>query len=155
MASFPPRLSVSCLLVAGLTYGCLGHVPPPVNDMPDPDPTRPLTGTTVTAEDLDRSPVQPIERTLQSRVPGVLITQSPDGGLSIRIRGATTINGNTEPLFVIDGQPIMAGPGGSLVGINPRDIASIEVLKDASSLAFYGVRGANGVIIIKTKHSNQ
>jgi TonB-dependent SusC/RagA subfamily outer membrane receptor len=123
--------------------------------MPDPDPTRPLTGTTVTAEDIDRMPVQPIERTLQSRVPGVLITTTPDGALSIRIRGATTINGNTEPLFVIDGLPIMAGPGGSLVGINPRDIASIEVLKDASSLAFYGVRGANGVIIIKTKHSNQ
>ena len=155
MASFAPRLPVSCLLVAGLTFGCLGHVPPPVNDMPDPDPTRPLTGTTVTADDIDRMPVQSIERTLQARVPGILITQTPDGGISIRIRGATTINGSTEPLFVIDGLPIMAGPGGSLVGINPRDIASIEVLKDASSLAFYGVRGANGVIIIKTKHSNQ
>lgn len=123
--------------------------------MPDPSPSRPLAGTTVTAEDLDRSPVQPVERTLQAQVPGVMITQTPDGWLSVRIRGATTINGSTEPLYVIDGLPIQPGPGGSLVGINPHDIASIEVLKDAASLAFYGLRGANGVILIKTKHVNQ
>jgi len=155
MASFPPRLSVSCLLVAGLTSGCLGHVPPPVNDMPDPSPTRPLTGTTVTADDIAQSPSQPIEKILQAHVPGVTITRTPSGWLSVRIRGSTTINGSTEPLYVIDGLPIQGGPDGSLEGINPNDIASIEVLKDASSLAFYGVRGANGVILIKTKHSNQ
>jgi TonB-dependent SusC/RagA subfamily outer membrane receptor len=123
--------------------------------MPDPSPSRPLAGTTVTAEDLDRSPGQPIERVLQNHVAGVMITQTPDGWLSVRIRGATTINGSTEPLYVIDGLPIQPGPGGSLVGINPHDIASIEVLKDAASLAFYGLRGANGVILIKTKHVNQ
>lgn len=123
--------------------------------MPDPSPTRPLAGTTVTAEDLDRSPGQPLERVLQNHVAGVMITQTPDGGISVRIRGATTINGSTEPLYVIDGLPIQPGPGGSLVGLNPHDIASIEVLKDAASLAFYGVRGANGVILIKTKHVNQ
>jgi len=83
-----------------------------------------------------------------------MITRTPDGGIAVRIRGATTINGSTEPLYVIDGLPIQAGPGGSLVGINPHDIASIEVLKDAASLAFYGMRGANGVILIKTKHVN-
>jgi TonB-dependent SusC/RagA subfamily outer membrane receptor len=124
-----------------------------VNDLPDPSPTRPLTGTTVTAEDIDQNPSQPIETVLQSKVPGVVITRTSSGWLSIRIRGATTINGSTEPLYIIDGLPIQAGPDGSLVGINPRDIASIEVLKDASDLAFYGLRGANGVIIIKTKHS--
>lgn len=101
---------------------------------------------------MDQSPNQPIERVLQSKVPGVLITRTPDGWLSVRIRGATTINGETEPLYIIDGLPVQAGSGGSLVGINPHDIASIEVLKDAASLAFYGVRAANGVIIIKTKH---
>jgi TonB-dependent starch-binding outer membrane protein SusC len=122
--------------------------------MPDPSPTRALVGTTVTSEDFDHSPTQTIEQTLQARVPGILITRSPDGGISLRIRGQTTINGSTEPLFVIDGQPIEPGPGGSLVGINPHDIASIEVVKDAAGLAFYGVRGANGVILIKTKHAN-
>lgn len=154
MASFPPRLAVFCALIGGLTSGCLGNVRPPVNDMPDPSPTRPLTGTTVTADDIDQSPGQPIEKVLQAHVPGVMITRTADGWLSVRIRGATTINGNTEPLYVIDGLPIESGPGGALLGINPHDIASIEVLKDASSLAFYGLRGANGVILIKTKHSN-
>jgi len=151
MASFPLRLSVLCAIAA--TLGCIGRTPSPVNDLPDPSPTRPLTGTTVTADDIDQNPSQPIEKVLQSKVPGVTITRTPSGWLSIRIRGATTINGSSEPLYIIDGQPIQAGPDGSLVGINPHDIASIEVLKDASDLAFYGLRGANGVVIIKTKHS--
>jgi TonB-dependent SusC/RagA subfamily outer membrane receptor len=154
MVSLQLRLAVSCALIGGLTSGCLGRVPPPVNDLPDPSPTRPLTGTTVTADDLAQSPSQPIEKVLQAHVPGVTITTTPSGWLSVRIRGATTINGSSEPLYVIDGLPIQPGPDGSLVGINANDIASIEVLKDASSLAFYGVRGANGVILIKTKHSN-
>jgi TonB-dependent SusC/RagA subfamily outer membrane receptor len=122
--------------------------------MPDPSATRALVGTTVTSEDFDHAPSLTIEQTLQARVPGVMITRTADGSIAVRIRGATSINGNTEPLYVIDGQPIQAGPGGSLQGINPHDIASIEVVKDAAGLAFYGVRGANGVILIKTKHSN-
>jgi TonB-dependent SusC/RagA subfamily outer membrane receptor len=154
MVSSTPRASLSGVLLFGLTVGCIGNVRPPVNDMPDPDPTRALAGTTVTREDLDQNPSQPIERVLQGHVAGVVITQNAEGGISVRIRGQTTINGQTEPLFIIDGLPIEPGPGGSLVGINPHDIASIEVLKDAASLAFYGVRGANGVILIKTKHSN-
>jgi TonB-dependent starch-binding outer membrane protein SusC len=153
MVSLTPRVTLSGVLL-GLTFGCIGNVRPPVNDMPDPSPHRGLAGTTVTSEDIDASHVQPIEQALQARVPGVVITRTPDGGISVRIRGATTINGSTEPLFVIDGLPIEPGPGGSLVGINPHDIASIEVLKDAASLAFYGVRAANGVILIKTKHAN-
>lgn len=154
MVSITPRLAPSAALLVALTLGCIGNVPPPGSDMPDPDPTRPLAGTVVTADDFDRSPGQPIEKILQARVPGVMITRTSDGGISVRIRGATTINGSTEPLYVIDGLAIQPGPGGSLVGINPHDIASIEVLKDAASLAFYGVRGANGVILIKTKHVN-
>jgi TonB-dependent SusC/RagA subfamily outer membrane receptor len=141
-------------LVASLTVGCIGNTPPPVNDLPDPSPTRPLVGTVVTSEDIDRVPDQPIEKQLQARVAGVTIVNTPDGGIAVRIRGATTINGENQPLYVIDGMPIQPGPNGSLVGINPHDIASIEVLKDAASLAFYGVRAANGVILIKTKHSN-
>ena len=154
MVSITPRVSLFGVLLVGLTVGCIGNVRPPVNDMPDPDPTRALAGTTVTSEDLDQNPSQSIERALQGHIAGVTIAQNAEGGISVRIRGQTTINGSTEPLFIIDGLPIEPGPGGSLVGINPHDIASIEVLKDAASLAFYGVRGANGVIIIKTKHSN-
>jgi TonB-dependent SusC/RagA subfamily outer membrane receptor len=154
MVSLTPRASLFGVLLVGLTAGCIGNTRPPVNDMPDPSPTRALAGSTVTSDDLDQNPTQSIERALQGHVAGVIITQNAEGGISVRIRGQTTINGNTEPLFVIDGLPIQAGPGGALVGINPHDIASIEVLKDAASLAFYGVRGANGVILIKTKHSN-
>lgn len=154
MASITSRVSSFGVLLVGLTVGCIGNTRPPVNDMPDPSPTRALAGTTVTSEDLDKNPSQPIEKVLQAHIAGVMITQNAEGGISVRIRGQTTLSGGTEPLFIIDGQPIEAGPGGALLGINPRDIASIEVLKDAASLAFYGVRAANGVILVKTKHSN-
>lgn len=112
-------------------------------------------GTIVTSESIDRSTTaDPIETALAAHVAGVTVTRTPDGGISVRIRGQSTLYGSTEPLFIIDGLPVQGGPGGNLVGINPRDIASIEVLKDAASTAFYGVRGANGVVLIKTKHSN-
>jgi TonB-dependent SusC/RagA subfamily outer membrane receptor len=164
MASFSPRVVLSCALLVGLFSGCASSktAHPGEGDTlaPSPDPTAPKTpeppeaGTTVTAKDLDDAGSDPIEKALASRVPGVSITRTPDGSLAIRIRGQTSINANAEPLYVIDGLPVQPGPGGSLVGINPHDIASIEVIKDAQSLSFYGVRAANGVILIKTKHSN-
>jgi TonB-dependent SusC/RagA subfamily outer membrane receptor len=154
MVSSNARAALFGGLLASLTIGCIGNTPSPVNDLPDPSPMRPLVGTVVTSEDMDRVPDQPIEKQLQARVAGVTIVNTPDGGIAVRIRGATTINGENQPLYVIDGMPIQPGPSGSLVGINPHDIASIEVLKDAASLAFYGVRAANGVILIKTKHGN-
>lgn len=141
-------------LLVGLIYGCASWN----NGAPAPaGPPRPAPdhGTIVTSDDIDRSTTtDPIERALAAHVAGVTVTRTADGGISVRIRGQSSFYGNTEPLFVIDGLPIQPGPGGSLVGINPHDIASIEVLKDAASMAFYGVRGANGVILIKTKHSN-
>jgi TonB-dependent SusC/RagA subfamily outer membrane receptor len=90
-----------------------------------------------------------------ARIPGIWVTRTANGGLAIRIRGGTSILGNNEPLYIIDGIPIEPGPNGALTGINPNDIASIEVLKDAASTTLYGMRGANGVIIIKTKHPPQ
>jgi TonB-dependent SusC/RagA subfamily outer membrane receptor len=99
--------------------------------------------------------VESIERALAAKVPGVYISHTDDGSIAIRIRGNSSIQGSNEPLYVIDGTPVNSGPGGSLTGINPKDIASIEVLKDAVSTSFYGVRGANGVILIKTKRANQ
>ena len=59
--------------------------------------------------------------------------------------------GNNEPLYIVDGSPFTPGANGTLTGLNPYDIASIKVLKEATDLAMYGVRGANGVIVIKTK----
>lgn len=104
---------------------------------------------------MERAPTLPIEQLLMARVPGIIATRTPDGGISIRIRGATSIHGRQEPLYVIDDVPIEPGPYGSLTGINPHDIASIEVLKDAVSTTLYGLRGANGVIVIKTKRPGQ
>lgn len=88
---------------------------------------------------------------LAGRVAGVDVTTAPGGGIKVRIRGAHSINGNSEPLFVVDGMPLMNTSNGVLRDINPYDIESISVLKDVASTAIYGVRGGNGVILIRTK----
>ncbi len=111
-----------------------------------------LTGAvgSVQADAIEKQSVTRIDQALQGRISGVQITSAggaPGNGASIRIRGNNSINGNNEPLFVIDG---IIGAG-DLNSINPSDIQSIEVLKDASSIAIYGSRGANGVILITTK----
>lgn len=150
---FSPRVAVSCGLLAGLISGCAsGNAALPQRD---PILTAAPQNNIVTSEDLDRTPVESIERALAAKVPGLYISHTDDGTIAIRIRGNSSIQGSNEPLYVIDGTPMNAGPGGSLAGINPKDIASIEVLKDAVSTSFYGVRGANGVIVIKTKRAAQ
>ena len=95
--------------------------------------------------------VRPIEQVLMDRFPGVMVARTPDGGISVRIRGVSSFFGSNEPLYVIDGVPMQSGSDRILTGINPHDIASIEVVKDPVGTAIYGVRGANGVIVIKTK----
>lgn len=115
-------------------------------------PTPAANSATVTADDIQRNaPDQPIEKALAGRIAGVVVSRTPDGGIAVRIRGGTSLYGNNEPLYVVDGVAIQAGPNGALTGINPYDIESIRVLKDAAETAMYGSRGANGVIIIKTK----
>ena len=143
--------SLRALLLAGLLSGCAHAGGTGQGDVENaPDQSRPR-GRTVTAEDIERAPGKPIEELLMSRFPGVQVTRAPDGSIAIRIRGTTSIHGSNEPLYVIDGVPIRPGPGGVLAGINPYDIESIEVLKDPASTTMYGVRGANGVIVITTK----
>lgn len=105
----------------------------------------------VSAEEIQRTPSESIERILMNRFPGVWVARTPEGGLAVRIRGASSINGSTQPLYVIDGMVTTPGQNGALTGVQPQDIESIQVLKDAASTAMYGVRGANGVIVIKTK----
>lgn len=154
MASLTPRVALSCALLVGLLSGCAStNAARPDGTDPAPHPNPTLAGTTVTADDLERAGNDAIEKTLAAKVPGALITRTADGGIAIQIRGQTSLAANTQPLYVIDGLPIQPGPGGALLGINPHDIATIEVLKDAASLSYYGLRGANGVIIIKTKHT--
>lgn len=155
MPMFSPRALLPCGLLVGLILGC-AHWSAVTRDEPGnaahPSPDR---GSIVTSDDLQRTPTEPIEKILMSRVPGVWISRTADGGIAVRIRGASSFYSNTEPLYVIDDIPITPGPYGSLTGINPNDIASIEVLKDPTGTTMYGVRGANGVILIKTKHAGQ
>lgn len=112
-------------------------------------------GTAVTGEDIERTPSVPVEELLMNKYPGVWISRTPDGSLSIRIRGTTSMQSSNEPLYIIDGTATQPGPNGGLSGIAPSDIASIQVLKDAAATTMYGLRGANGVIIIKTKVGSQ
>lgn len=103
----------------------------------------------VTSEQIRKD--QPIEEALSGRFPGVEVSRTPDGSIAVRIRGGSSLLGSNDPLYVIDGVEIAPGSNGALAGINPYDIDSIEVLKDATSTAMYGSRGSNGVIIIKMK----
>ncbi len=110
-----------------------------------------LTGSvaTVRAEKLVDMPVPNITQALQGKVAGVEVavnSNAPGAGAKVRIRGLGSINSNLDPLYVVDG---VVGVNGN--SLNPNDIASIEVLKDASSTAIYGSRGANGVIMVTTK----
>ena len=108
--------------------------------------------STVTSADIrEAGPDQPIEKVLAGRVAGVVVERTADGGIAVRIRGGSSITGSNAPLYVVDGIPIEPGPNGALTGINPYDIESIKVLKDAAETTMYGSRGANGVIVIKTK----
>ena len=118
---------------------------------PSTRPSAPTGDATVSSQDIHPAPDQPIEKVLEGRVSGVDVSRSPDGGIIVRIRGAQSAYNNADPLYVVDGQVIQAGPNGSLSGINPYDIESIKVLKDPASLTMYGSRAANGVIVIKTK----
>ena len=113
-----------------------------------------LTGSisSVSAASIEKVPVTDLNQALQGRAAGVQVTNndaSPGGNVTVLIRGTGSLaqNGNT-PLYVIDGYPVEAG---GINNINPDDIASIDVLKDASATAIYGIRAANGVVIVTTK----
>lgn len=112
----------------------------------------------IKSADLVQTPVANVAQGLQARVAGVQVSQNtgaPGGNISVRIRGTNSINGNSEPLYVVDGIQISNGGGinevSPLSTINPNDIESVEILKDASASAIYGSRAANGVVLITTK----
>jgi len=149
MISFSLRalLSVACLV--GLGSGC-AHRNKPATAAPPPASSS-APNSTVTSEDIARAPGQSVEQVLMGRFPGVEVTRTPDGGFAVRIRGGSSIRSGSTPLYVLDGVVIDPGPNGYLTGVNPNDIESIEVLKEPAETALYGLRGSNGVIIIKTK----
>lgn len=136
---------------------------------------RDLTGSvsSIKAEELPITSVASVAHSLQGKAAGLIVMQNsaqPGGGLDIVIRGQSSINAGNEPLYVVDGYPILqleqpgasssdnrlsTGTQGPLNFLNPNDIASIEVLKDASATAIYGSRAANGVVLITTRRGSQ
>jgi TonB-dependent SusC/RagA subfamily outer membrane receptor len=93
-----------------------------------------------------------IEELIEGRAPGVQVLRRSDGTYTLRIRGISSPTGRNEPLIVIDGTSAADGASSrALASVNPQDVQKIEVLKDAASTAFYGMRGANGVIVITTR----
>lgn len=165
-----PRLRATLRLVttAALAAGCA--TTPGIDSAPaDADATREsasdevrvgygtqdrdeLTGavSSIRGEDAGRE-VTSIVDLMEGRLPGVTVRRLGNGDVSIRVRGASSFMGGGEPLFVIDGRPVMTPASSALMAISPRDIVRIDVLKDAGATAIYGSRGANGVIVITTR----
>ncbi|HSK11864.1 MAG TPA: TonB-dependent receptor plug domain-containing protein, partial [Phnomibacter sp.] len=129
-----------------------------------------LTGSVanIGTKDFNKGQIASPEQLIEGRTPGVLVTQStgePGAAPTINIRGAGSVSGRQEPLYVVDGVPLIQGgtlgsasgveggttPKNPLIFLNPNDIESMTILKDASAAAIYGSRGANGVILITTK----
>ena len=133
--------------------------------------------TVLSTEEVNRVPQPTIENALQGKVPGAIVTQNsgaPGGGVQVQIRGSNTVNGAYQPLYVVDGVIVnneayqtglnsISGAGGGIISnqdqqvnrvadLNPADIESLEILKGPSAGAIYGSRGANGVVVITTKH---
>lgn len=113
----------------------------------------------VKSDELKKVPATSVEEAMKGKMAGVQITQTsgqPGAGISINVRGTSSISAGNEPLWVIDGMPVISNDmedyrQSSIADINPSDIASIEVLKDASASALYGSRASNGVILVTTK----
>ncbi|MCS5490250.1 SusC/RagA family TonB-linked outer membrane protein [Algoriphagus limi] len=123
---------------------------------------REITGAiaSVKGEVFENLPVQSFDRAMQGRIAGVQVTSTsgaPGGTLNVRIRGVGSINAGNEPLYIVDGVQLGTGslsgqgPQNALASINPNDIESIEVLKDAAAASIYGAQAANGVVLITTK----
>lgn len=109
----------------------------------------------VCGSQLEGNPARYLEELLEGRVAGVWLVRLPDGGVSLRVGGPTSIHGDNEPLYVLDGIPLQAAPGGGIDWLSPGDIERIEILKDPSATALYGMRGANGVVVITSRHGER
>ncbi|MBE0594958.1 MAG: SusC/RagA family TonB-linked outer membrane protein [Gemmatimonadales bacterium] len=146
LALDPQAVSLSAIVVTGYGEQKAGNITGAVQE--------------VSATEFNPGVVVSPAQLISGKVAGVQVVDNnePGGGLSLRIRGPTSVNASSEPLYVIDGQPISTGAGGGINAgrdalnfLNPNDIASMTVLKDASAAAIYGANAANGVVLIQTK----
>lgn len=160
LRSFVTGNALACSVVA--LGGCRSYPGGPELPQPQPQPDavnvgygtqdrRDVNGAVDHAggDKLLESSPRTVADMLAGRFPGVEVTPLSNGRVSIRIRGAHSMKGNQEPLLVLDGVP--QSGGSTLMDLDPHDIRSIDVLKDAGSTSAYGSRGANGVILIATR----
>jgi TonB-dependent SusC/RagA subfamily outer membrane receptor len=151
MTRHSARSLLSTAIIAGFALACAHQQA--TGDAQAPSPSTiaspaPPTSTLNTWEHATS-----LEEMLAGRIAGVSVTRVPGGGISVLIRGPTSFYSSNEPLYVVDGVAVEPGPNGALTWLRPEDIGSITVLKDAAA-AIYGVRGGNGVVIIRTKGAN-
>lgn len=110
--------------------------------------------SSISAETIDPEerghPASFLSDLLRGSTAGVVVSGS-NGGITVRIRGGSSVYGSNDPLYVVDGMPVRPMAGGTLPSINPHDVKSITILKDAAATSLYGSRGANGVIVVETK----
>src|SRR5437762_12347877 len=133
MTCSSPRIALSILLHCALAAaGCVSG---------GSTRTTHATWPMVTADDMERNPDQSIEKTLEAKVPGLLVTRNADGTVALQIRGAASFYGASTPLYVIDVVRIMPGSTRILTGINPCDIEMIKALKDPANTGITGIRG--------------
>jgi TonB-dependent starch-binding outer membrane protein SusC len=155
-AQHSPAFTGLCLaLTVGLLAACGRSGPAPASSLaPEKERATATSVSNISADEIKEQRATRIEEVLQSRASGVQVFRLANGDLSVRIRGSSSIMGSTEPLFVIDGVPqSQRGASAALRGLNPHDVATIQVLKDAGAASFYGARGGNGVILITTKRA--
>ncbi len=150
------------LLLAGLGAGCASGQHHGSSALPEDSVSvgygkqarKNVTGavSSVETESQRNNSALQLEQLIQGRVAGVEIIRLDASRISLRIRGTNSITSGTEPLYVIDGMKVHAESfTDAMAGINPADVASIEVLKDAGATAIYGSEGANGVVIVTTR----
>jgi len=114
-------------------------------------PVAPRTANTIDSTVIANAGDRPLAEIIASRIPGVRLARAADGSLVLHVRGESSFLNSSGPLYVIDGVQIEPDQQFNLASINPHDIASVEIVKDPSMLSMYGVRGANGVVIIRSK----
>jgi TonB-dependent SusC/RagA subfamily outer membrane receptor len=137
------------LAVAFLLAACGHRKTVAAAEQPQPK----LPDVVLTAADIERAPGMSLEQLLLTRVPGIALTRAADGHTFLRLRGQSTILGDQEPLIVVNDVPLDPNASGNLSVIDPHDIETVQVIRDAAATSLYGLRGSNGVIIIRTKQS--
>jgi TonB-dependent SusC/RagA subfamily outer membrane receptor len=145
--------ALACVVTLALVSGCsASRARPNASDGDVPQPRTSTASDSHVGRDRSNQSYTRIEDLIEGRAPGVRVIRNQDGSIRLQIRGVSSPTGHNDPLVVIDGNPTTElRPGGALAALNPSDVVSIDVLKDAASTAFYGMRGANGVIVITTR----